>query len=313
MSRAPLLVWLILAFVAGLVAFNSVYVVDQRREAIVLQLGQPVEVVHAGRDGPGLELAPGAGLHFKVPFMQRVIEFDRRNQALEVDQEEVTTSDQQKLVVDAFLRYRISEPLQYYRTLRDDTTAHDQLQRLLNSSLRQVLGDTSQQDTISGRRDELMQLSRQDVARRAKANGFGVEIIDLRIKRADLPSANQASVYRRMQTSRQQIAFQFRADGEQQKRQIMAAADKDVTITLATARQTGETTRGEGDAIRTRLFAQSYGKDPAFAKVYRSLQAYEKALGQGDTTIIMSPEDYSFFDVFAHGPGGGGRAAAPKR
>ena len=313
MSRAPLLVWLVLAFFAGLVAFNSVYVVDQRREAIVLQLGQPVEVVHAGRDGPGPDLAPGAGLHFKIPFMQRVIEFDRRNQSLEVDQEEVTTSDQQKLVVDAFLRYRISEPLQYYRTLRDDVTAHDQLQRLLNSSLRQVLGDTNQQDIISGRRDQLMQLSKLDVARRAKANGFGVEIIDLRIKRADLPAANQASVYRRMQTSRQQIAFQYRAEGEQQKRQIMAAADKEVTITLATARQTGETTRGEGDAIRTRLFAQAYGKDPAFAKVYRSLQAYEKALGQGDTTIIMSPEDYSFFDVFARGPGGGGSRAAPKR
>ena len=314
MSRgAPSIVWLTLLFAAALVAFNSVFVVDQREEAVVLQLGQPVRVVHAGPDGPGLQLAPGAGLHFKIPFMQKVITFDRRNQALEVDQEEVTTSDQQKLVVDAFLRYRISEPLQYYRALRDETIAHDQLQRLLNSSLRQVLGDTNQQDIISGRRDQLMQASKVDVARRAKANGFGVEIIDLRIKRADLPAANQASVYKRMQTSRQQIAFQYRAEGEQQKREIMATADKDVTVTLANARQTGETTRGQGDAIRTRLFAESFGKDPAFAKLYRSLQAYEKGLGQGDTTMILSPDDNSFFDVFVHGPGGGGGKAAPKR
>lgn len=307
MSRStPIVIWLILAFAAALVAFNSVFVVDQREEAIVLQLGQPVRVLHAGADG--------AGLHFKVPFMQRVIAFDRRNQALEVDQEEVTTSDQQKLVVDAFLRYRISDPLQYYRALRDEATAQDRLQRLLNSSLRQVLGDTNQQDIISGRRDELMQQSRLDVARRAKADGLGIEIIDLRIKRADLPAANQASVYRRMQTSRQQQAAQYRAEGEQQKRQIMASADKEVTITLATARQTGETTRGEGDAIRTRLFAQSFGRDPAFAKFYRSLQAYERALGQGDTTMVLSPEDYQFFDVFEHGgAGGGGGRTVSKR
>ncbi|HEY0437802.1 MAG TPA: protease modulator HflC, partial [Phenylobacterium sp.] len=129
-------------------------------------------------------------------------------------------------------------------------------------------------------------------------------------KRADLPAANQASVYRRMQTSRQQIAYQYRAEGEQRKREIEAAADKEVTVTLATARQAGETTRGEGDAIRTRLFAQSFGRDPAFARVYRSLQAYEKALGQGDTTMILTPGDNRFLDVFANGPGGG---PAPRR
>jgi membrane protease subunit HflC len=304
MSRAPLLVWLVLAFTAGLLAYNSLYIVDQRQEAIILQLGQPVGVVHAGRDGPGARLAPGAGLHFKVPFTQKVIKFDRRNQALEVDQEEVTTSDQRKIVVDAFLRYRISDPLQYYRTLRDETTAHDQLQRLLNSSLRQVLGDTSQTDIISSRRDQLMQASKLDVARRVAANGFGVEIIDLRIKRADLPLENQASVFRRMKTSRQQLAAQFRAEGEQKKREIVAGADREVTETLASARQIGETTRGEGDAIRTRLFAQSFGKDPTFARFYRKLIACERGLGQGDTTMVLSPEAAGLCDVLDHGPVG---------
>jgi len=163
---------------------------------------------------------------------------------------------------------------------------------------------------ISGRRDQLMQASKVDVEKRVKAASLGIEVIDLRIKRADLPSANQASVYRRMQTQRAQQAAQYRAEGEQQKRSIIAQADRDVTITLATARQEGETTRGQGDAQRTRIFAEAYGRDPDFARFYRSLQAYQTALGQGDTTMVMSPEDYAFFDVFRRGPGGG---APPKR
>ena len=235
-----------------------------------------------------------------------MIKFDRRNLALEADQEEIIASDEKRLVVDAFLRYRISDPLQYYRTLRDERTAQDRLERLVNSSLRQVLGSTAASDIISGRRDELMQQSKLDVARRAKASRLGIEVIDLRIKRADLPAANQASVYRRMQTQRQQIAAQTRAHGEQQKREIIAGADKEVAITLATAQQEGETVRGQGDALRTRIFAQAYGKDPSFAAFYRSMQAYETGLGQGDSTLILSP-DSAFFKYFEQGPSGGKR------
>ena len=159
---------------------------------------------------------------------------------------------------------------------------------------------------ISGRRDQLMQASKLDVAKRVKTASLGIEVIDLRIKRADLPLANQASVYRRMQTQRAQQAAQYRAEGEQQKRSIIAQADRDVTITLATARQEGETTRGQGDAQRTRIFAQSFGKDPAFAAFYRSMQAYEQGLGQGDTTLVLSP-DSAFFKYFEQGPGGAKR------
>jgi membrane protease subunit HflC len=209
-------------------------------------------------------------------------------------------------VVDAFLRYRISDPLQYYRTLRDERTAQDRLERLLNSSLRQVLGSTTTSDIISGRRDELMRQSKLDVARRAKESRLGIEIIDLRIKRADLPEANRVSVYRRMQTQRAQQAAQYRAQGEQQKREIIASADKEVAITLATAQQEGETTRGQGDAQRTRIFAGAFGKDPSFAAFYRSMQAYETGLGQGDTTLVLSP-DSAFFKYFEQGPSGGGR------
>jgi len=291
-----------IAILIGLIIVlaNTLFVVDQREQAIVVRLGEPVRVVNAP---PG---QTGAGLNVKTPFLENVIKFDRRNLALEADQEEVLTSDQQRLVVDAFLRYRISDPLQYYRTLRDERTAQDRLERLVNSSLRQVLGTASATDVISGRRAVLMQQSKVDVERRAKASRLGIEVIDVRIKRADLPANNQASVYRRMQTQRQQIAAQTRAQGEQQKREIIASADKEVAITLATAQQEGETTRGEGDALRTRIFAQSFGKDPGFASFYRSMQAYEQGIGQGDATLVLSP-DSAFFKYFQYGPSGAGR------
>ena len=300
MSRStPLLFWLVLAFVAVVVLAHTLFVVDQREQAVVLRFGEPVRVIHA----PGQS---GAGLNVKVPFLENVIKFDRRNLALEADQEEVIDANQQRLVVDAFLRYRISDPLQYYRTLRNEQIAQDRLERLVNSSLRQVLGSTTTSDIISEGRDKLMQQSKMDVTRRAKESRLGIEIIDLRIKRADLPAAIQASVYRRMQTQRQQEAAKKRAEGEQQKREIIASADKEVAITLATAREQGETTKGQGDALRTRIFAQAYGKDPSFAAFYRSMQAYDASLGQGDTTLVLSP-DSAFFKYFEQGPNGGSK------
>lgn len=287
-----------LALVVVWLLANTLFVVEQRQEAIVVRLGDPVRVIHAGQDG--------AGLNVKIPLMEDVIRLDRRNQAMEADQEEIVDGNQERLVVDAFLRYRISDPLQYYRTLRDEHTAQDRLERLVNSSLRQVLGSSTTADIISGRRDQLMQQSKLDVERRAKESRLGIQVIDLRIKRVDLPAANQASVYRRMQTQRQQIAAQTRAQGEQQKREIIAGADKEVAITLATAQEQGETTRGLGDAQRTRIFAEAFGKDPSFAAFYRSMQAYEAGLGQGDTTLVLSP-DSAFFKYFEHGPNGGAK------
>ena len=295
MTRNRLTFWGVIAFAALLVLFNTLYVVDQRQSAIVVRFGEPVRVVNAlGRGGPGLNV--------KTPFLERVIRFDRRNLGLEADQEEVISADQERLVVDAFLRYRIADPLQYYRTLRDDRTAAARLEPLVNSALRQVLGSTTSTNIISGGRAELMAQTKADVARRAQAGRFGIEVIDLRIKRADLPAANQAAVYRRMQTARQQEAAQIRAIGEQQKREIIAAADKEVAITLATATEEAETTRGQGDANRTRIFAQAYGRDPAFASFYRSMQAYDTALGRGDSTLVLSP-DSAFFRYFERGGG----------
>jgi len=279
---------------ALIVLSQTFFIVDQRKQAVIVRLGEPVRVINA----PG---EPSPGLKVKVPFVENVILFEKRNLAIEAAQEEITAADQDRLVVDAFVRYRISNPLQYYRTLRDEQTASDRIERLVNSSLRQVLGSATSSDIISGRRGELMAKTKADVITRARSSRLGIEIIDVRIKRADLPAQIQESVYRRMQTSRQQDAAELRARGEQEKREIIASADKEVAITLATARQEAETTRGEGDALRTRLFAQSYGKDPAFAAFYRSMAAYEASLGQGDTTMVLSP-DSAFFKYFERGP-----------
>lgn len=276
--------------------FQTFYIVDQRQQAIVVQFGDPVRVVNP----PGKSQA---GLNLKIPFVEQVIKLDRRNIALEADQEEIITAGQQRLVVDAFIRYRISDPLQFYRTLRDEQTAKDRIERLVNSSLRQVLGSATSTDIISGRRAQLMQQAKRDVDQRAKASRLGIEVIDLRIRRADLPTNNREAVFRRMATSRQQVAAQLRAEGEQKKREIIAQADKEVSITLATAREQAGQITGEGDAQRTRIFAQSFGKDPSFAAFFRSMQAYEASFADGGTTMVLSP-DSAFFRYFERGPSG---------
>jgi len=289
--------WAILALGVLILLANTLFIVEQRQQAIVVRFGEPVRVINApSRPAPGLKI--------KAPFIENVIKFDKRNIALESAQEEIIAADQERLVVDAFIRYRIADPLQFYRTLRDERTANDRIERLVNSSLRQVLGTATSNDIISGRRGQLMQLTKTDVSNRAKVSRFGIEIIDVRIKRADLPTANQEAVYGRMETARQQMAAQIRGVGEQRKREIIAAADKEVAITLATAQEEADRTRGEGDAQRTLIFARAFGKDPSFASFYRSMQAYEESLAQGDTTMVLSP-DSAFFRYFERGPGGG--------
>jgi len=296
MNRNMLFGLMAAVFVGGFMLSNSFYVVDQNHEAIVLRFGKTVSVVNkVGTNDPGLKL--------KAPFIETVVQFDKRNQSLDAGQEEVIAADQYRLIVDGFIRYRIDDPLQYYRALGElDTTAHDRLGLIVNSSLRQVLGSASSSDIISGQRSVLMAKARDSVAAQAVQAQLGVSIIDLRIKRAELPDNNRVAVYRRMQTARQQDAAQIRGLGEQQKREIMADADKQVAITLATAHEEAETARGEGDAKRAALFAASFGKDPKFAAFYRSMQAYEASLGQGDTTMVLSP-DSEFFKYFKQGAG----------
>ena len=298
MTRAQLIAYGVVAALALWLVTSVLYIVDQREEVVVVNLGDPVRVVNRPD-------RPDAGLHMKLPW-EGVVKFDRRNVSLEAQQEEVIASDQRRLVVDAFVRYRIADPLLFYRTLRDERTAGDRIERLVNSSLRQVLGSATQTEIISARREQLMRLTRADVQRRANASHLGIQVIDVRIRRADLPAEVQASVFRNMQTARQQEAARIRAEGEQRKREIIAEADREVAVTLATAQQTGETVRGQGDAQRTRIYAQSFGRDPSFAAFYRSLQAYEASLTDGQTTLVLSP-DSAFFRYFDRGPTGGAR------
>lgn len=295
MSPRSIAIGVAVLFVLTLI-FQTFYVVDQRQQAIVVQFGDPVRVVNP----PGKSQA---GLNLKIPFVEQVIKLDRRNIALEAAQEEIITAGQERLVVDAFIRYRISDPLQFYRTLRDEQTASDRIERLVNSSLRQVLGSATSTDIISGRRAQLMQQAKLDVSRRAEASKLGIQVIDLRIRRADLPTQNRESVFRRMSTSRQQVAARLRGEGEQKKREIIAQADKEVAITLATAREQSGQITGEGDAQRTRIFAQSFGKDASFAAFFRSMQAYEASFADGETTMVLSP-DSAFFRYFERGPTG---------
>ena len=293
-----LMTYAAIAFGVLIVLVNTFFVVGQTEQAVVLRLGEPARVINLAnrRSDPGLKM--------KAPFIENVVKFDKRNQALETDEEEIIAADQERLVVDAYVRYRISDPLQFFRTLRDERTAADRLERLFNSSLRQVLGSAASNDIISGQRGALMRRTAQVMDRSATASRLGIDIIDVRIKRADLPPQNQEAVYRRMETARQQEAATIRARGEQQKREILSRADRDVSITVAEAQQYAGQVRGEGDARRAQIFAQSYGRDPSFAAFYRSMQAYESALAKGDTTMVISP-DSAFFRYFERGSGGG--------
>jgi membrane protease subunit HflC len=281
--------------IAIILAANTLFTVDQRKQAIVLRFGRPVRVINAlGENNPGLKV--------KAPW-ESVVWFDKRNQGLDADPAEIIAADQERLMVDAFLRYRITNPVAYYTSLGDDATAHDRLDRLINATLREVLGSSSSPDIISGRRAQLMQQATNEVAAQVKAERLGIQVIDLRIKHADLPEANAEAVYQRMKTERQQMAAQIRAVGVQKKLEIMAEADKEATVTIATADGDAARIHGDGDAQRAILFAKSFGRDPSFAAFYRTMQAYDAALGQGDTTFVLSP-DSAFLKYLKSGPGG---------
>jgi membrane protease subunit HflC len=291
-----LLLVLGLILVGVVLAANTFFIVDQRQQVVVVNLGEPVRVINP----PG---AYDPGLKVKIPLVESLVRLDKRNQAIEASQEEVISADQQRLVVDAFVRYRISNPLQFYRTLRDETIARDRLEPLINSSLREVLGAASASDIIANQRAALMATTLEHVRARAARSNLGIEVVDLRIKRADLPGANAKAVYQRMQSNLQQKAAQIRAQGEANRREIVADADKQVTITLAKATEQSYATQGAGDAQSADIYAASFGKDAGFAAFYRSMQAYEYSFANGETTLVLSP-DSDFFKYFRRGPTG---------
>jgi len=274
----------VLAVIAAIVAYASIFTVPETRQALVVRLGDPRYVVTQ------------AGLHFKVPFIDNVIYIDKRILDLENPVQEIIAADQKRLVVDAFARYRIENPLRFYQAIQTIPAANSQLSTLLNSALRRVLGETSFQNVVRDERSELMSRIREQLDREAER--FGINVVDVRIRRADLPEQNSQAVYQRMQTERQREAAEFRAQGSQRAQEIRSRADRDVTVLLAEANAKGEQVRGEGDATRNRIFAEAFNKDPEFFNFYRSLQAYEHGLGNGDTRMVLKP-DSEFFRFFA--------------
>ena len=278
--------------VALIIAYGSLFTVYQTRQALVVRLGEPIRVVTQ------------PGLHFKIPLIDSVIQIDKRILDLENPAQEVIASDQKRLVVDAFARYRIDNPLRFYQTVGTVDRANSQLSILLNSALRRVLGEATLSHVVRDERSQLMARVRDQLNTEAQA--FGISIVDVRIRRADLPEQNSQAVYQRMQTERQQEAAQIRAQGSQRAQEIRARADRDVTVLLADAQSKGEQTRGEGDATRNRIYAEAFGRDPEFFAFYRSMQAYEAGLRPNDTRMLLKPNS-EFFRFFVD-PSGKPRA-----
>jgi modulator of FtsH protease HflC len=287
---------LVLLLVALVVAYSSLFTVYQTRQALVLRFGEPIRQITQ------------PGLNVKYPLIDTVIHIDKRILDIESPAQEVIASDQKRLVVDAFARYKITDPLLFYQTVGSVEGGNARLLTLLNSALRRVLGEVTLMQVVRDQREELMAKVRSQVETEAQA--LGVNVVDVRIRRADLPEQNSQAIYQRMQTERQQEAAQFRAEGSRRSQEIKAKADRDVTVLLAEATSGAERTRGDGDAERNRIFADAYGRDADFFSFYRAMQAYEQGLQKGDTRLLLRP-DSDFFRFFGD-PSGKARAGAPK-
>jgi membrane protease subunit HflC len=270
--------WIIVLAVVGslLAVWNfALFTVPQWMQAIVVQLGEPVRTVRE------------PGLYWKTPFVQQVVYFDRRLLDQDTSPKEILTRDKQQLVIDNYTRWRIIDPLQYLRTVRDEGGAQSRLDDIVYSNLRETLGRHTLREIVSEKRAELL----EQVTKRSdeKAREYGIEVIDVRIKRADLPEKNEQNVFNRMRTERERLAKKFRAEGEEEARKIRSESDKEVQILLADARQKAQVTRGEGDALAVKIFADAYGRDLEFYEFVRTLEAYRNTLGPG-TTAVLSPD-----------------------
>ncbi len=274
-----------LIIVLGATAFFSIFIVKEINQAIVLQFGDPKRIIST------------PGINFKIPFIQNVVFLDKRILNLDAPPEEVIASDQKRLIVDAFARFQIVDPLKFYISVGNERVARSRLSTIINSRIRSVLGTQRLQTLLSADRTNQMALIQDGVNNEAEK--FGIKIVDVRIKRADLPPANSEAIYRRMQTERNREAKEFRAKGAEMAITITSTADKEVTVILAEAEKQSQIMKGEGDGQRNKIFADAFGKDPEFFAFYRAMQAYEKALIGGETSLILSP-DSEFFKFFGN-------------
>ena len=265
--------------------YFSVFIVKEVNQAIVLQFGDPKRIIM------------NPGINFKIPFIQNVVFLDKRILNLDTPPEEVIASDQKRLIVDAFARFQIVDPLKFYSSVGNERVARSRLSTIINSRIRSVLGTQELQTLLSKDRSKQMASIQEGVNN--EAENFGIKIVDVRIKRADLPQANSDAIYKRMQTEREREAKEFRAKGAEMAAEITANADKEVTVILANAEKSSQILKGEGDGRRNKIFADAFGQDPEFFAFYRAMQAYEKALIGGETSLILSP-DSEFFKFFGN-------------
>ena len=286
--RSGLLFALAVALIIGVVAVGgALFTVSQTEQAVVLRFGEPV---------PGRELITEPGLHFKFPLVENVVTFDNRILDVESPNLEVLAADNQRLEVDSFIRYRIVDALRFYQTVNSVMGANNQLGSVLNSAVRRVLSEANQQQIVRDERAGLMVKIKEQADREARK--FGVQVVDARIRRVDLPQQISEKVFGRMQTERQREAAEYRAQGSEQAQKITARADRDVVVLKAEAQQKADQMKGEGDAERNRIFAEAFGRDPDFFAFYRSMQAYESAFKPGETRFLISPRS-EFFRFFS--------------
>jgi membrane protease subunit HflC len=309
----------IILFVAIAAILNSFFIVNQTQQALVLRFGRPVAIITK------------AGLQFKRPFTDSVLMFDKRMITMNAEPKSVILQDQDRLVVDAYVTYRINDPLRFYQAVRSDMVMQQRLEKMLETSLREVLGREDLNSLLSNKREKIMDTIRSNVSRLASGrelvvegekiappkdlledvakseaelevapelkavakqrDGFGIEIVDVRIMRTDLPKETSDPIYNRMRSDRQKVAEKFRAEGQKESQIITSEADRERTVILAEAERKSSVIRGEGDAIATKIMASAFGQDPEFFEFYRSMQAYKKSLKKEDTTIILSPDN----------------------
>jgi len=284
MSEKILKISIFVAVLTGLLIYSAFFIVKETHQAIVLQLGEPKKVYK------------DAGLYFKIPLIQNVHFLDKRVIDIDAPAEEVIALDQKRIIVDAYAKFIIKDPLKFYISVGNERIAQSRLASIINAKIRGVLGKENLVNLISTNRNKLMSQITKDVDEEAK--DFGIDVIDVRIKRADLPSANSEAIFKRMQTERTREAKEFRAQGFEVGQTIKSIADKEVAIILADARKTAQITRGEGDGLRNKIFAEAFGRDPEFFSFYRAMQSYEKSLISGsETSLVLSP-DSEFFRYF---------------
>ena len=274
---------LIVIGLIAIVSYFTLFTVLEVKNAIVLQFGDPKRVITE------------PGLNFKIPFIQNVIFIDNRILDIDAPAAEIIASDQKRLIVDAFVKFKIVDVLEFYKALGNENVARSRISAVVNSRIRGVLGEEPLASVLSENRSKLMKQITSLVE--AEVRDFGIEIVDVRIKRADLPEANSQAIFARMQTEREREAREFRAQGAEMAQKIRSTADKEVTIIKSQAEKEANIVRGEGDGMANKVFAEAFGKDPEFFAFYRAMQAYTEGLNSNDTTMILSPES-EFFEYF---------------